>query len=303
MACRADATAGRSAGEKNVVRAGHRVLEMGPQFVVIKKGEHGAMFFSKHETYVLPAYPTADVVDPTGAGDSFAGGMDLNVLARIKTESGENPAPALFDFIMNGHRILRKIERAGMDPKTNKGGKPVATQRIAPVKEMKLDFDMPLAGLAPGAYALEARHLDRAELVKAQRQEIVIVLQQAQQQQELRHSLRNRRCGHRLCSLCHDGMRRAAAAAAEEEAPVASPSLECPLCRGAMDRLRDETANRDLPVVLPELTPERASVAPSSARAAATRSGASSATGWNRPSSQSSGGQSPGTSADGTCAR
>jgi sugar/nucleoside kinase (ribokinase family) len=42
---------------------------------VIKKGEHGAMFFSKHETYVLPAYPTEQVVDPTGAGDSFAGGM------------------------------------------------------------------------------------------------------------------------------------------------------------------------------------------------------------------------------------
>ena len=62
-------------GDQNVVRAGYRVLAMGPQFVVIKKGEHGAMFFSKHETYVLPAFPTADVVDPTGAGDSFAGGM------------------------------------------------------------------------------------------------------------------------------------------------------------------------------------------------------------------------------------
>ena len=62
-------------GEENLVRAGHRVCAMGPSFAVIKKGEHGAMFFSKHETYVLPAYPTADVVDPTGAGDSFAGGM------------------------------------------------------------------------------------------------------------------------------------------------------------------------------------------------------------------------------------
>ncbi len=62
----------------------------------------------------------------TSGKDSFAGGMDLNVLASIKEASGENPAPALFDFIMNGHRILRKIERAGMDPKTNKGGKPIA---------------------------------------------------------------------------------------------------------------------------------------------------------------------------------
>jgi len=43
--------------------------------VIVKKGEHGAMFFSEHETYVLPAYPTERVVDPTGAGDSFTGGM------------------------------------------------------------------------------------------------------------------------------------------------------------------------------------------------------------------------------------
>ncbi len=62
-------------GEENLVRAGHIVREMGPKFVVIKKGEHGAMFFSKHETYVLPAFPTEQVVDPTGAGDSFAGAM------------------------------------------------------------------------------------------------------------------------------------------------------------------------------------------------------------------------------------
>lgn len=61
--------------DENLVRAGHRICELGPKFVVIKKGEHGAMFFADHETYVLPAFPTAEVVDPTGAGDSFAGGM------------------------------------------------------------------------------------------------------------------------------------------------------------------------------------------------------------------------------------
>lgn len=62
-------------GDENLVRAGHKVREMGPKFVVIKKGEHGAMFFSEYETYVMPAFPTPDVIDPTGAGDSFAGGM------------------------------------------------------------------------------------------------------------------------------------------------------------------------------------------------------------------------------------
>ena len=61
--------------EENLVVAGHKVRELGPKFVIIKKGEHGAMFFSEHETYVLPAFPTSRVVDPTGAGDSFAGGM------------------------------------------------------------------------------------------------------------------------------------------------------------------------------------------------------------------------------------
>ncbi len=62
----------------------------------------------------------------TSAKKDFAGGMDLNTLAVIREEEGDNPARGLFDFTMNGHRILRKLERAGMDPKTNKGGKPVA---------------------------------------------------------------------------------------------------------------------------------------------------------------------------------
>ncbi|OAN75348.1 3-hydroxyacyl-CoA dehydrogenase [Jannaschia sp. EhC01] len=62
----------------------------------------------------------------TSGKSSFAGGMDLNVLASIRNESGDNPAEGLFNFTMNGHRILRKIERAGMEPKTNKGGKPIA---------------------------------------------------------------------------------------------------------------------------------------------------------------------------------
>ncbi len=62
----------------------------------------------------------------TSGKKDFAGGMDLNVLASIREESGDAPAQGLFDFTMEGHRILRKLERAGMEPKTNKGGKPVA---------------------------------------------------------------------------------------------------------------------------------------------------------------------------------
>jgi sugar/nucleoside kinase (ribokinase family) len=62
-------------GEKNLIRAGEAVRRLGPKFVILKKGEHGAILFSEDGVFVIPAYPTRDVVDPTGAGDSFAGGI------------------------------------------------------------------------------------------------------------------------------------------------------------------------------------------------------------------------------------
>lgn len=76
--------------EINLVRAGWKVLDLGPRFVVIKKGEHGAMFLSRDESFVMPAFPLADVVDPTGAGDSFAGGF-MGYLA----STGETDTSAL----------------------------------------------------------------------------------------------------------------------------------------------------------------------------------------------------------------
>ncbi len=62
-------------GEKNLVKAGKAVLALGPKFVILKKGEHGAMLFAGTDVFVFPAYPTENVIDPTGAGDSFAGGI------------------------------------------------------------------------------------------------------------------------------------------------------------------------------------------------------------------------------------
>lgn len=61
--------------QHNLIVAGRKILDMGPQFVVLKKGEHGVMLITRDGAISLPAYPTAAVVDPTGAGDSFAGGM------------------------------------------------------------------------------------------------------------------------------------------------------------------------------------------------------------------------------------
>ena len=62
-------------GQRNLIVAAREVLKMGPKFVVIKKGEHGCILVSRSDTFVLPAYPADEVVDPTGAGDSFAGGI------------------------------------------------------------------------------------------------------------------------------------------------------------------------------------------------------------------------------------
>ncbi len=117
-----DAEARLLTEDENLVRAGQKVLRMGPKFVVIKKGEHGAMFFGEHETYVMPAYPTPNLVDPTGAGDSFAGGM-MGYLA----EQGNFDARTLKTALAYGTLVasytvedfsldrLRQVERADIE--------------------------------------------------------------------------------------------------------------------------------------------------------------------------------------------
>ncbi len=62
-------------GERNLIKAGNAILAMGPKVALVKKGEHGAFLFSTYMFHALPAYPVHEVVDPTGAGDSFAGGL------------------------------------------------------------------------------------------------------------------------------------------------------------------------------------------------------------------------------------
>ncbi|MEO0661373.1 MAG: PfkB family carbohydrate kinase [Planctomycetota bacterium] len=75
-------------GDSNLIRAAKKVLELGPKVVILKKGEHGAFILGEGMHFSLPAYPVTDVIDPTGAGDSFAGGF-MGYLA----ESGD-PSPA-----------------------------------------------------------------------------------------------------------------------------------------------------------------------------------------------------------------
>jgi sugar/nucleoside kinase (ribokinase family) len=106
----------------NLIDAAHDVLKMGPKFVVIKKGEHGCLLASDRGLFVLPAYPTAQVIDPTGAGDSFAAGM----MGYLASQGGGNPASVkralaygtvvasytISDFSLDG---LRGTDRAQID--------------------------------------------------------------------------------------------------------------------------------------------------------------------------------------------
>jgi sugar/nucleoside kinase (ribokinase family) len=72
--------------EPNLVRAARAVLELGPSVVVAKQGEYGASMYTRDGVFGLPAYPTADVVDPTGAGDTFAGGFMGYIAAHVDEE-------------------------------------------------------------------------------------------------------------------------------------------------------------------------------------------------------------------------
>jgi cytidine kinase len=82
-----DAEARMLTGQSNLIAAARAVTQMGPRFVVVKKGEHGTLLADRDEAvFALPAYPTTEVRDPTGAGDSFAGGMMGHIASRDRLD-------------------------------------------------------------------------------------------------------------------------------------------------------------------------------------------------------------------------
>lgn len=98
----------------------------------------------------LDALVAASLADPevkgivlTSGKPDFAGGMDLNTIAQMKAEGGDDPAASVFRGIMDVHSILRRIERAGMDPKTLKGGKPIVA--ALPGTALGIGFELPLS--------------------------------------------------------------------------------------------------------------------------------------------------------------
>ncbi len=84
-----DEEARQLSGEYSLLRAAEKIHDMGPQYVVIKKGEHGALLFNNGDVFFAPALPLEEVFDPTGAGDSFAGGF-IGYLASTHDISFEN---------------------------------------------------------------------------------------------------------------------------------------------------------------------------------------------------------------------
>jgi sugar/nucleoside kinase (ribokinase family) len=89
-----DGEARQLSGEYSLVKAAKAILDMGPKFLIIKKGEHGALLFHENHVFFAPALPLEEVFDPTGAGDTFAGGF-IGHIAKTKDISFENMKTAI----------------------------------------------------------------------------------------------------------------------------------------------------------------------------------------------------------------
>jgi len=117
-----DSEARQLSGEYSLVKAARAILKMGPQYLIIKKGEHGALLFHQDQVFVAPALPLEEVFDPTGAGDTFAGGF-IGHIAHTKDVSFNNmktaiivgSAMASFCVEKFGPTRLKEIGKADID--------------------------------------------------------------------------------------------------------------------------------------------------------------------------------------------
>jgi sugar/nucleoside kinase (ribokinase family) len=117
-----DSEARQLSGEFSLVKAAKAIMKMGPDYLIIKKGEHGALLFHENLVFFAPALPLEDVFDPTGAGDTFAGGF-IGHLARTKDLSFENmktaiivgSAMASFCVEKFGPERLKTLKKAEID--------------------------------------------------------------------------------------------------------------------------------------------------------------------------------------------
>ena len=121
-----DSEARQLSGEYSLVKAARKIQSMGPKYVIIKKGEHGALLFHGDKIFSAPALPLEDVFDPTGAGDSFAGGF-IGYLARVDSTSFESMKAAIImgsaiaSFCVEkfGPERLKEISAADIESRVN----------------------------------------------------------------------------------------------------------------------------------------------------------------------------------------
>jgi sugar/nucleoside kinase (ribokinase family) len=110
-----DSESRQLSGEYSLVKAAAKILKMGPKYLIIKKGEHGALLFNKEQVFFAPALPLEDVFDPTGAGDSFAGGF-VGYLAETQDISFENMKRAI---IFGSAMASFTVEKFGVENLVN----------------------------------------------------------------------------------------------------------------------------------------------------------------------------------------
>lgn len=133
-----DEEARQLTGEYSLVKAAAKIQEMGPKYVVIKKGEHGALLFHKSKIFFAPALPLEEVFDPTGAGDTFAGGF-AGYLAETENISFEN----LKNAIIYGSNLASfSVEKFGTE-RMEKLSKEEVDERLHQFKELS-QFDIKL---------------------------------------------------------------------------------------------------------------------------------------------------------------
>jgi sugar/nucleoside kinase (ribokinase family) len=106
-----DSEARQLSGEVSLVKAARKIMTMGPKYLIIKKGEHGALLFNNNEVFFAPALPLEEVFDPTGAGDTFAGGF-IGHLAKTKDISFNNMKTAI---IVGSAMASYCVEKFGPD--------------------------------------------------------------------------------------------------------------------------------------------------------------------------------------------
>lgn len=133
-----DGEARQLSGEVSLVKAANKILEMGPRFLIIKKGEHGALLFHENHVFFAPALPLEEVFDPTGAGDTFAGGF-IGHLAKTKDISFENMKTAI---IVGSALASFCVEKFGPD-RMKEITKADIDQRIAQFVDL-VSFDIDL---------------------------------------------------------------------------------------------------------------------------------------------------------------